>query len=623
MAFFKGRKTKKVPPATAQKGKSARQKEILALKEFLAPSALKIEPSYLQIGNKLARTIFVFTYPRYLRTAWLSPIINLNRLQDIAMFIHPADTAAILKQLTSRLAKIAAEIRSREEKGLVSSPVLQTAYQDIESLRNALQQGQERFFRFALYFTIYGNTLEELKTLEQELTTLLENRLVHTKKAILQQEAGFTSTLPLAEDKLLISTAMNTGPLSTTFPFVSADLSSDKGILYGINRHNNSMIIFDRFSLENANTVIFGKSGGGKSYLAKLEILRSLMFGVNVLVIDPENEYEYLAQTVGGTFFKISLVSPHHINPFDLPPPLEGEDPANILRENVIDLVGIMRIMLGGLSPEEDALMDRAVRETYAARDITPETPKFWEKTPPVLQDLKNVLEDLKGARDLALKLEKYTTGRFAGFFNQQSNVDIDKNFVVFNIRDMEEDLRPVAMYIILNYIWKRIRRQLKKRLLFIDEAWWLMQHEESASFLFAMAKRARKYYLGLTTITQDINDFMRSRYGEPIITNSSLQLLFKQSPATIDVTQQTFNLTNEEKHVLLQSSVGEGIFFAGLKRAAIQVVASYSEDQIITSDPEQILKIEEAKKQMMGETSKTSLKQELPTVSTASAEAT
>ena len=579
-----------------------RAQGVKAFQQFIAPSAVKITPNSLQIGKRFCRTMFVANFPRFVRTAWLAPIINLNRMHDISLFIHPADTTAVLKGLTSQLAKIQAQVSEREEKGLVRSPVLETALGDIERLRDSLQQGRERFFRLGIYITVYGNSEEEVEKLEKEIESILENRLIESRLATFQQQEGFNSTLPIVQDKLMINSQMNTGPISTSFPFVSADLSSNKGILYGINRHNNSLIIFDRFSLENANTVIFGKSGAGKSYTIKLEILRYMMLGSDVIVIDPENEYQYLAQTVGGAFLKISLTSEHHINPFDLPPVREGEDPKNILREAVVDLVNIMRIMLGGLSAEEDAIMDKAIREAYATRDITIDTPNFHEKTPPILKDLQDILYDLDGGKSLATKLEKYTTGRFEGFFNHQSNIDIEKELVVFNIRDMEEDLRPVAMYIILNYIWKRVRLKLKKRILFVDEAWWLLQHEESASFLFSIAKRARKYYLGLTTITQDVADFLRSRYGEPIITNSSLQLLFKQSPATIDVVQQTFNLTDEEKMILLQSSVGTGIFFAGLKHVAIQVVASYSEDQIITSDPEQILKIEEAKKQLAEE---------------------
>jgi len=393
---------------------------------------------------------------------------------------------------------------------------------------------------------------------------------------------------------------MNSGTLCSIFPFVSFDLSSNEGILYGINRHNNSLILFDRFSLENANFVVFGKSGGGKSYATKLEILRSLMVGADVIIIDPENEYQHLAETVGGTYFRISLTSTSHINPFDLPPIIQGEEtPADALRSNILNLVGLLRIMLGGLTPEEDAIVDRALAETYAARDITPES-DFSKVSPPLMGDLQTVLEGMEGAESIAKRLERFTKGSYSGFLNQPTNVEVKAHLVVFNIRDLEDELRPIAMFIILRYIWNLIRSELKKRILAIDEAWVLMQHEDGASFLYGIAKRARKYYLGLTTITQDVNDFMKSSYGQPIIANSSLQLLLKQSPSTIDTIFNTFNLTQEEKYMLLEAEVGEGLFFAGLKHVAIKVVASYSEDQIITTDPQQILAIKKAKDELL-----------------------
>jgi type IV secretory pathway VirB4 component len=386
---------------------------------------------------------------------------------------------------------------------------------------------------------------------------------------------------------------MNTEPLSTIFPFVSLDLSSSDGVLYGINRHNNSLILFDRFSLENANEVVFGKSGSGKSYFVKLEILRSLMQGIDVIVIDPENEYKMLADAVGGSFLNISLASPHHINPFDLPIPREDERPEDVLRSNVINLVGLMRIMLGGLTPEEDAIMDRAITETYAAKDITPNTdPRFWKERVPIMEDLEKVLEGMEGAESLVRRIRKFTKGTFAQFFNQRTNITMDKPLVVFGIRDMEDELRPIATFIIMRYIWNKVRSELKKRILVIDEAWWIMKEEDGASFLFGICKRGRKYWLGVTTITQDVGDFMKSTYGQPIITNSSIAILFKQSPATIDIVQKTFNLTDEEKYLLLETEVGEGIFFAGQKHVLMKVVASYTEDQIVTSSPEQILKI-------------------------------
>lgn len=567
----------------------------LSLRDIISPSALEVTPSFLRLGEKYSRTLFAFSYPRYLHTNWFTPIINLDKVFDISMFIHPVDTAIVLNQLRKKVAQVESQLSVREEKGLVRDPVLDTAYRDLEELRDKLQQATEKLFNFSLYITIYGDTEEELNKLETAIKSLLESKLVYMKPALFQQEEGFQSTLPLDQDQLLIHNYLNSAPISSTFPFVSFDLTSSKGIMFGINRHNNSLIIFDRFSMPNANSVTFAQSGAGKSYTTKLEILRSLMVGTDVLVIDPEREYEYLAETVGGRYFNISLNSDHHINPFDLPPPREDESPADILRSNIVNLVGLFRIMLGGLTPEEDSVLDRAITETYASRDITPQT-DFKNASFPTLSDLALVLANTEGGGSLAQRLKKYTEGTWAGFLNQPTNINIQNKLVVFSVRDMEEELRPVAMYIVLHYIWNLVRSQMKRRLLVVDEAWVLMRHEDGASFLYGIAKRGRKYFLGLSTITQDVADFMNSPYGKPIVTNSAIQLLLKQSPATIETVSSTFNLTEEEKFLLLESDVGEGIFFAGLKHVAIKVIASYTEDQIITSDPGQLLLIKKAK---------------------------
>ncbi len=569
----------------------------MTLRDIISPSALQINPSFVRLGEKFARTIFVFSYPRYLHTNWFSPIINMDKIFDIAMYVHPVDTGLILRDLRKQVARVQSQISTREEKGLVRDPVLDTAYRDLEDLRDKLQQATEKLFNFGLYITVYGDNEQDLNKSESQIRSVLESKLVYAKSAVFQQEEGFNAGLPLNNDSLLIHTYLNSASISSTLPFVSFDLTSNKGILYGINRHNNSLILYDRFSLENSNSVTFAISGAGKSYATKLEILRSLMFGVDVLVIDPEREYEYLSQTVGGSYFNISLSSQHHINPFDLPPPREDESPADVLRSNIINLVGLFRIMLGGLTPQEDAILDRAITETYAARDITPET-DFSKATPPILSDLELVLASTEGGEDLTVRIKKFTEGTWAGFINQHTNVDVRNRLVVFSVRDMEEELRPVAMYIVLHFIWNIVRTNLKKRLLVVDEAWVLMKHEDGASFLFGMAKRARKYFLGLSIITQDVADFMGSPYGRPVITNSSLQLLLKQSPATINVLVETFNLTQEEKYLLLESDIGEGIFFAGLKHVAIKIIASYTEDQIITSDPAQLLLIKKAKEE-------------------------
>jgi len=603
--FFKSKKEKTKPEdeIIAIQPEHIYEAAVLELKDVIAPSALEVNSSYVKLGEKVARTLFVFSYPRYLAINWFSPIINLDKVFDVSIYIHPMDTSEVLRQLQKKVAEVQSQIHMREEKGLVRDPMLDAAYQNLEELRDKLQQAQEKLFSFGLYMTIYADSVAELDREESEIRSMIESKLVYAKPALFQQSEGILTVFPLGRDILGINTKLNSSPISSIFPFVSFDLTSNKGILYGVNRHNNSLVLFDRFSLENYNSVIFAKSGSGKSYAAKLEILRSLMFDTDVIIIDPEREYEYLAEAVDGRYFNISLTSTHHINPFELPAPREDEDPADVLRSNIINLVGLFRIMLGGLSPEDDAILDRAITETYASRDITAEA-DFSSKIPPILSDLELILANMEGGESLAQRLSKYTKGTWAGFINQPTNVDINKKLVVFSVRDMEDELRPVATYLIVHYIWNAVRKNIKKRLLVIDEAWWLMKEEQGASFLFGIAKRARKYFLGVATITQDVGDFLRSPYGVPIITNSSIQILLKQSPATIDLVQKTFNLTDEEKFLILESDVGEGLFFAGLKHVAIKIISSYTEDQIITSDPHQLLAIKKAKEDF-GESNK------------------
>ena len=572
-------------------------------KDIIAPSSILVASDHLKMGKIFAKSFFIFSYPRYLSTAWFSPVINLDTPMDISFHVYPIETGIVLKQLRKKVTEVQAEIMEREDKGLIRDPALEIAYRDIEELRDRLQTAQERMFKFGIYLTIYEENLKKIKEIENILRSILESRLIYIKPALYQQREGFNSSSPYGLDQIQVHTSMNTGPLSSIFPFVSFDLSSNEGILYGVNRHNNSLILFDRFSLENANSVVFAKAGSGKSYAVKLEILRSLMLGVDVIVLDPENEYQFLSDAVGGSFFNMSLASPSHINPFDLATPREDEKPEDVLRSNIINLVGLLRIMLGGLTAEEDAIIDRALTETYAAKDITPATnPSEWQERIPLMSDFEQVLDSMEGAESLVRRVRKFTKGTFAQFFNEPTNVSMEKPLVVFGIRDMEDELRPIAMFIIMRYIWNKVRSELKKRILLVDEAWWIMRTEDGASFLFGICKRARKYWLGVTTITQDVDDFMKSGYGKPIITNSSLQLLMKQSPATMDVVQKIFNLTEEEKYLLLEAEVGEGIFFAGQKHVAIKVVASYVEDQFITTSPEEVLKIKRAKGELAKE---------------------
>lgn len=598
MSLFSG-KTKTAPQDEFLASEALYQRGVATIRDLIAPAAIKLSSNYMQVGETFSRTHFVVAYPRYLNTNWFSPVVNVDFPLDIAMMIHPIDTREILKNLRKSVTQVQSQIHIEQDAGKVRDPILETALKDIEDLRDKLQQGTEKFFRFGLYITIYAQSIEELNRMSQSIEAVLESQLVYIKPAVLRMEQGFSSTRPLLTDVLDVANNLNTAPLSTTFPFVSVDLSSNEGILYGINRHNNSLILFDRFKLENANMVVFAKSGAGKSYAVKLEVLRSMMLGSSVIIIDPENEYRHLCETVGGSFIDISLGTDFHLNPFDLPRVGEDEDLTAVLRNTIAGLIGLVHLMLGNLTPEEDSMLDRALRETYAVRDITPKS-RFTDLPAsafPTMTDLYEVLKNIEGAESLAARLEKYTEGIFAGFLNNHTNISLREQLVVFNIRDLEEELRPIAMYIILQFIWNEMRSELKKRVVVVDEAWVMMQHEDAASFLYGIAKRCRKYYTGLTTITQDIGDFMHSRYGKPILTNSSLQLLLRQSPTSIDLVAETFYLTDHEKFLLLESNVGEGIFFAGTKHVAIKIIASYSEDQIITSDPRQLLEIEQAKR--------------------------
>jgi len=578
----------------------------VAIRDLIAPSAFRVESNFVQLGDIFLRTIYVISYPRYISVGWSAPILNLNVTMDIGMFFYPIKAGIILKQLKKKVGNIEAQLSADTEKGAPRDPIRETALRDIEQLRDDLTQGIEHFFQFAFYVTIYSKNLEDLDRTSQDVENIFGSKLIYNKSVYFQSEQGFTSTLPVGIDELMVAFNMNSSPIAASFPFISSELTSDDGILYGINRHNNSLILFDRFSLQNANMVVFATSGAGKSYAVKLEVLRSLMMGTDIIIIDPEMEYVHLAEAVGGTYVNISLASESKVNPFDLPRPVGQQvSTEDVIRSAVITLKGLVRIMFGSLTAQEDSLVDRALLETYAKKDITPSSDLTTVEAP-IMQDFLDVLEGMEGAETLVLKLRKFTEGTFSGLFNSPTNVNMNNQLVVFSVRDLEDELRPMSIYTLINYVWNIVRSERKKRLLIIDEAWWLMTHEDSAKFIYALVKRCRKYYLGVTTITQDVNDFLRSTYGQAIVTNSSMQLLLRQSPAAIDPIQKIFMLTEGEKYLLLESAIGEGIFFAGLKHAAIKVVASYTEDQLITSDPKQLLEIERAKKeyeqQMAGE---------------------
>ncbi len=572
------------------------RKGVTSIIDLIAPSAMAVEAKYVDLGGKLMSTMFVVTYPRYISVGWFAPIILMNAELDISMFFYPVKPEIILKQLKNKVGTLEAQLMSDRDKGAPRDPLRETALQDIEGLRDSLTQGTEKFFQYALYVSAYADNEKDLNDRMEELDALFGSRLVVAKRVYYQAEQGFNSTLPLGVDEIGVFFNMNSSPAASSFPFISSDLTSDDGIMYGVNRHNGSLIVFDRFSLQNANAVVFASSGAGKSYTVKLEVLRSMMLGVDVIIIDPENEYKHLSDSVGGTFMNISLNSQVKINPFDLPKPVGGADrPADIIRSAVITIKGMLRIMLGTVTAMEDSILDRALIETYSSKDITPEA-DLHTIEPPIMTDFINILEGFEGTQNMVIKLKKYTEGTFSGLFNSPTNIDTTNQLMVFSVRDLEDELRPVGIYMIVNHIWNTVRSELKRRILVIDEAWWLMQNEESAKFIFALVKRARKYYLGVTTITQDVNDFLRNQYGAAIVTNSAMQMLLKQSPAAIDNIQKTFLLTDGEKYLLLEGAVGQGIFFAGTKHVAVQVVASPVEDKIVTSDPKQLLEIEDNK---------------------------
>ncbi|HVU59856.1 MAG TPA: conjugal transfer protein TraC [Candidatus Saccharimonadales bacterium] len=587
-----------------QEVQAAFQKGITALRDFIAPSSIELFNSYFQLGTRFARTYYVYGYPRQVYTGWLSSMVNIDEVIDLSMYIYPVESQVVLDNLRKKVTQLEAGIQIDTEKGRIRDPQKQVQIQDAEEMRDKLQVGEERFFRFGLYFTLYAGSMDELEFVSHKVESLLGQQLVFSKPATSQQEQGFNTIVPQFVDQLQIRRNFATGALSTSFPFTSADLTQDNGILYGINMHNSGLVIFDRFSLENGNSVVFAKSGAGKSFSVKLEALRSMMFGTEIFIVDPENEYQRMCDAVGGAYVHLSLNSTTRINPFDLPKVFDADEANNALRSNLITLHGLLRLMMGGaqaqmlggaaammpaLSPAEESDLDAALIETYARAGITND-PLTHTGVPPTISDLYDTLLHMGGfGPQLAQRLRKYTSGTFAGIFSQQSNVYINNPLVVFNIRDLEDELRPVAMYIVLNYIWNRTKTDQKRRILIVDEAWQLMKYEDSANFLFSIAKRARKYNLGITTITQDVEDFMGSRMGRAIVANASMQFLLKQSPTAVDVLSDVFKLTSEEKKRLSQFPVGQGLFFAGQNHVHIQVVASPTETTLITTNPAQV----------------------------------
>ncbi|MFC1789893.1 VirB4-like conjugal transfer ATPase, CD1110 family [Patescibacteria group bacterium] len=610
--FLKRKKPKEKDsqsPSESQANSSAKPEEILSrgmvsVKDIIAPPAIEVDFNHLKVGGTYFRSLFISAYPRYVAANWLAPLINFDHSLDTSMFIYPVEGRSILDKLRRKIAEMEAEIKTDLERGRVIDPATQAKLEDARSLQRELVKGAERFFQFSLYITIPSESLEELNQVTKQIESTLNSLLIIPKHTSLQMEEGFKTTIPICTDKLMITRNMDTTSLATTFPFTSSELTANEGILYGINEHNESLIIFDRFTLENANSVVFAKSGAGKSYMVKLEILRSLMFGTDIVIIDPENEYQTLSNALEGQVISFGFDSKAKINPFDLSAVYtEGE---NELNQKILSLHSLFKVIMGDLTPSEEPILDRALVLAYKMKGITPD-PATQKNEPPLMEDLYKALVGMeeKEARLLADRIEKFVKGSFRGIFDQHSNVDLENPFTVFSLRDLEDALRPVAMFVILDYIWTRVRKKMKKRILVVDEAWYLMKYPDSASFLHSIAKRARKYFLGLTTITQDVEDFFGTEFGKQIVTNSSIQILMKQSSAAIDKLTQVFYLSEGEKHLLLAADVGEGLFFAGANHVALKVISSPDEHDLITSNPQELMEMAQEKQKKIAESKK------------------
>lgn len=590
MKLFSQHQQQATPSTNIEKG-------TVSLVDIIAPSSAEVDFNFIRVSERFYKTFFVVGYPRFVSSNWLSPLVNFDHSLNISMFIYPIQSSDVLSDLRRKIAEMEATISSQAEEGQVIDAGVQAALEDGLNLQEELAKGVERFFQFSLYISISGDSLNDIQETSKKLNATLSSLLIVAKTATLQMEDGFKSTIPIGQDRLFLTRNMDTTSLASTFPFTSTMLTQDKGIMYGINQQNGSLIVFDRYSLENANEVVLGKSGAGKSFLIKLEAMRQFMFGTEVIVIDPEGEYEPLTKSMGGEYVSFTPTSPVKINPFDLSGLYtEGE---NELGLKILSLHGLLKIVLGQLDATHDAILDRALVETYRQKGITTD-PGSQKKQPPLMEDLYKVLIGMEDStsQELALRLEKFIKGSLSGIFNQQSNFDIKNPFTIFSIKGLEEELRPIAIHIILDFVWTTIRKSLKKRLLVIDEAWYIMKYEDSASFVYGIAKRARKYYLALTTATQDVQDFLATNYGKAVLSNSSIQMLLKQSPTEIDSITKVFNLSLQEKELLLSSNVGEGLFFAGQNHVAIKIVAAPFENTIITSNPQELIKIHETEAQ-------------------------
>jgi conjugal transfer ATP-binding protein TraC len=543
--------------------------------DMLSYEGLEEQADYLVIDGQYLRTLFISGYPFVAQSGWLDSLIHFNHSADISYHIHEVDALQALPKLHRKITELESTRRAMMRKGAIIGSEVTDPLESAMELRDKIQRGQEKLFQMSVYVSLRADSLEELNKLTKMLENALAARLFNLKVARYQQLEGLQSILPRAEDVLGQKRNLDSSSAALAFPFMSSELVQEAGILYGVNNSNSSLVIIDRFSLNNANSITFAQSGSGKSYATKVEILRQLMQGTKVIVIDPEREYKQLTESVKGTYVKLSAKSAEKINPFDLATTSHSRDD---LSEHTQDLMEIISLMAEGLSAREKAAVDKAILNIYERA----------KKEPPLLEDLYAELKDL-GQLQLRERLEKYISGSLAHVFNAQTNIKLDNRLIVFDIKDLPESMRQIMMMIIANFVQNRVKAQPEKRLLVIDEGWLLLEHEESARFVAGLVRRARKYYLGVSIISQQANDFLKSDYGRAIASQSSLRILMRQDTTTIKNVVSEFNLSEYESDYLLTCGRGDALIIADQNHVSVHVVASEKEHPLITTNPAEV----------------------------------
>ncbi len=543
--------------------------------DLISYSGLEENTHHLIINNQLLKTIFISGYPYVASTGWLNNLINYNHDIDLSYHIDLINSIDALPKLQRKITELESTKRLMRKNGKLIGPDIADPLQSAISLRDKIIRGQEKLFQIGIYITIKANSLNDLEEKTKNIETILASHLFYTKNATYQQLDAYESTLPKAKDLINQKRNLDSTALSLTFPFISSELVQENGILYGINKNNNSLVIIDRFNLNNANSIIFAQSGSGKSYAMKIEIMRQLIKDVQVIIIDPEQEYKKLSEEFDGTYIQLSTNSKQKINLFDLELSHQTKES---LSDHIQNIISIISLMVDGLSSEDKSILDKAIINIYE---------KFKEETP-ILQNLYNEIQEL-GDQNLANRLEKFISGSLKEIFNFQTNIDLANNLIIFDIKDIADNLRQLIIMIISNFVNYQVKLNPKKRLLIIDEGWLLIQHEESAKFIASLTRRSRKYYLGVSIISQQANDFLNNEYGKVIASQSSLRILMRQDSTTIKNVVQEFNLSEFEENFLLTSDQGEALIIADTYHVAVKITASKHEHPIITTNPNEI----------------------------------